>query len=59
MVDEKRAITPEQAVKILQEHGTVVTLEQAKLILDFLYRMGKLAINQYVMNIGTDSNRIL
>jgi hypothetical protein len=45
---EKRRVTPQQAVKILKEHGTIVTLEEAKLILDFLYKFGKLAIDQYV-----------
>jgi len=45
---ERRRITPQQAVKILKEHGTIVTIEEAKLILDFLYDFGKLAIDQYV-----------
>jgi hypothetical protein len=45
---EKRRVTPQQAVKILKQHGTIVTLEEAKLILDFLYKFGKLAIDQYV-----------
>ena len=51
MVERKHSITPEIAMKILQEHGTNVTLEEAKLILDFMYNLGKLAVNQYVINI--------
>lgn len=47
---EKRTITPEKAVKILQEHGTIITLEEAKLILDFMYKFAKLSVNQYVKN---------
>ncbi|WCT14953.1 hypothetical protein [Mucilaginibacter jinjuensis] len=48
MVDEKRNITPEQAIKILQEHGTNVTIEEVQKILDFLYKIGKLSVNQYI-----------
>jgi hypothetical protein len=45
---ERRRVTAQQAVKILKEHGTTVTIEQARLILDFLYKFGKLAMDQYV-----------
>ena len=45
---EKRSVTPEKAVEILAKHGTKVTIEEAKIILDFMYKIGKLSINQYV-----------
>ncbi|GGI25151.1 hypothetical protein GCM10008119_16220 [Pedobacter mendelii] len=45
---EIRNVTPEKAVKILQEHGTIITVEEAKLILDFMYKLAKLAVNQCV-----------
>jgi hypothetical protein len=48
MLNEKRRITPEQAVAILKKHGTIVTLEEAKIILNLMYRIGKLAVNQWV-----------
>jgi len=48
MHDEKRAVTPAKAVEILKKHGTHVTLEEAKIILDFMYKIGKLSVNQYV-----------
>lgn len=47
---EKRNVTPERAVKILQEYGTIVTIEEAKKILDFMYKFAKLAIDQQVTN---------
>lgn len=47
---EKRSITPQKAVEILQEHGTIVTIEEAKLILDFMYKFAILAVNQIVNN---------
>jgi hypothetical protein len=46
MLNEKRAVTPQQAVDIFKKQGTEITLEEAKLILDFLYKFAKLALNQ-------------
>jgi len=48
MLTEKRTPTPEKAVEILRKHGTIVTVEQAKIILDFMYKIGKLSVGQYV-----------
>ncbi|WP_172335294.1 hypothetical protein [Mucilaginibacter sp. SG564] len=45
---EKRGVTPEMAVRILEKHGTIVTLEEARIILEFMYKIGKLSVNQYV-----------
>jgi hypothetical protein len=48
MLNVKGTITPEKAVEILKKHGTVVTLEEAKIILNFMYIIGRLAVNQNV-----------
>lgn len=48
MLGEKSSLTPEKAVEILREHGTIVTIEEAKLILDFMYKFATLAVNQIV-----------
>jgi hypothetical protein len=48
MLNEKRTVTPEKAVEILKKNGTVVTIEQAKIVLDFMYKIGKLSVGQYV-----------
>lgn len=48
MLTEKRNITPEKAVEILKKHGTIVTLEEAKIMLDLMYKFAKLAVNQIV-----------
>ncbi|RKR84307.1 hypothetical protein BDD43_4539 [Mucilaginibacter gracilis] len=40
----KHNITSAKAVEILAKHGTKVTLEEAQIILDFMYKFGKLAI---------------
>jgi hypothetical protein len=44
MNSEKRKITPEKAVEILQKYGTIVTIEEAKIILDFMYKLSKLTL---------------
>lgn len=48
MLPEKRTLTPEKAVEILKKYGTIVTVEEAKLILDFMYKLAKLSVEQYV-----------
>ncbi|MEO6522795.1 MAG: hypothetical protein ABIN91_14020 [Mucilaginibacter sp.] len=42
----KRNVTPEKAVKILAKHGNKITLEEAKLILDFIYDFANLSVKQ-------------
>jgi hypothetical protein len=46
-------VTAEKAVKILKEHGTIVSLEEAQLILDFMYKMAKLGVNQHIPHTNT------
>lgn len=45
---KKRRVTPEQAVKVLKAHGTDVTSDEAKIILEFMYNFAKLSVGQYV-----------
>ena len=44
MITEKRKITPEKAVEILKKHGTIITENEAKIMLDFLYKFAKLTL---------------
>lgn len=41
-------IQPEKIVEILKEHGTHVTVEQAKIILEFMSQFANVAINIYL-----------
>ena len=41
-------ITPEKAIEILRKEGLEVTLEQAKLILEFLYQMADIVVEQHL-----------
>lgn len=44
----KRNISPEKAMKILAKHGTKVTRQEAKVILDFIYNFSILSVNQVI-----------
>jgi hypothetical protein len=39
-------ISPERVVEILKAHGTLVTLEEAKIILDFMYNFAEISLSQ-------------
>lgn len=41
-------IQPEKIVEILKGHGTHVTIEEAKIILEFMYKLANIAINTYL-----------
>lgn len=41
-------ITPEKAAEILRKGGMDVTLEQAKLILEFLFKLADISVAQYL-----------
>ena len=43
----KRRVTALEAVKILKNNGIDITEKEAEKILDFLYFLGKLTVNQY------------
>lgn len=45
---EKRTLTPQKVVKILAEHGTIITLEQAEIVLEFLYKLSNLSVSQAI-----------
>jgi len=44
MEPQKRQLTPEKAVEIMKNKGTEITIEEAKLMLDFLYKFAKLTL---------------
>ena len=46
LLKEKRKITPAAAVKMLKESGREVTEKEAENILDFMYFLAKLIVNQ-------------
>jgi hypothetical protein len=47
IVDENRAVTASKAVELLRRSGTKISLEEAEIILDFMYKMGKLTVENF------------
>ncbi|MFT4152231.1 hypothetical protein [Parafilimonas sp.] len=44
----KKGLAPEKVIKILEKHGTSVTLEEAKIILEFMRKLARITVNQYL-----------
>jgi hypothetical protein len=42
----KRSVTPDQAMKILNKHGHQANLKEAEKVLDLIYFLAKLVVNQ-------------
>ncbi|GAA4907531.1 hypothetical protein GCM10023313_07970 [Mucilaginibacter defluvii] len=47
---EKRNVTTEQAIKLFEEQGCHITENEAEKILDILYFLSKLIVNQEIKN---------
>ena len=45
--NKEHSIKPEKVVEMLKEDGLDITIEQADLILDFLYKLADIALSQY------------
>ncbi len=41
-------ITPDKAIEILRKDGIDVNIEEAQIILDFLYSMANIVVEQYI-----------
>jgi len=50
-ITEQRSMTPEKMVKILSNHGTVVSIERAKKILELIYKLSNLSIKETLSQI--------
>lgn len=45
---QKKNVTPQQAIKVLEENGIKATEKEAKKILDFLYILAILVVREYL-----------
>lgn len=43
----KRSITPEKAQQLLAEMGINIPLSKAALVLDYMYKLGKLQVDDF------------
>ena len=41
-------ITAEELMEILRKEGTIVTLEEARIILDLMWKLANLTLDQYL-----------
>ena len=41
-------MTPEKVMEILKAHGTLVTIEEAKVILTYLTRLAELEVSEFI-----------
>ena len=55
----KRKVTPEIAVIILSEYATRISLEEADLILEFMYDFARLAVNQQLQHISEGQDPLI
>ena len=46
--DGENRISPKRVIKLLKEDGIDVTIEQAKVILDFMYEMAEIVVDQFL-----------
>lgn len=56
--EEKRTVTAKKAVKILAEHGTVISPEDAELMLDFLYKLSNLSVQEAILSVSAQKNEL-
>lgn len=54
---EKRSITTEKLVKILGRHGTIVSVEKAKFILELIYKLSNLSVKETLSKFPEHSTR--
>jgi hypothetical protein len=54
---DKRKVTPEKAKEILEKHGTKITLDEAKIMLDMMYKFAKLCVQQLLKSHTSHENR--
>ncbi len=47
-ISEKERISPEKAIEILHKDGVTVSLQEAKIILDFFYQIAQILVEQYL-----------
>ncbi len=52
--DETRKMTAERTVEILKKHGTQISIEQAVITLEFLRKLAKIDMAQYLRDSETE-----
>ena len=53
-LQKKRSLTAGDAIRVMRENGVEISEKEAEEILDFLYFLAKLTVNQYVKDNSSD-----
>jgi protein-tyrosine-phosphatase len=53
---EKRSVTPKQAIAVLEKHGYQINEKEAEQVLNFLYFLGRLTVDQYIKDTINTNN---
>jgi len=48
----KRNVTPEKAIEILKENGVEISEKNAEELLDLMYFLAKLSVDQYIKELS-------
>lgn len=54
-MENKNKIPPERAIEILRRNGMDISIEQAGVILNFLFKLAEIAVNQLRKDEDRDS----
>ncbi|SDS65456.1 hypothetical protein SAMN05216490_1554 [Mucilaginibacter mallensis] len=44
---EKRKVTPEEVVELMKKDGEIITIEQAQIVLDFMYKFARITLDVF------------
>jgi len=47
---EKRTMTPEEMIKVLEKHGTIISKEKARVVLELVYKLSNLSVGETIRN---------
>lgn len=56
--ENSRKLSPEKVIEVLCKHGTIVTREQAELVIEFLYNLSEIAVAQYLRQEDCEDNNL-
>ncbi len=56
-LQQKRSLTTKDAIRVMRENGVEISEKEAEEVLDFLYFLAKLTVNQYIKENSPDKDK--
>ncbi len=56
-LQQKRSLTTKDAIRVMRENGVEISEKEAEEILDFLYFLAKLTVNQFINDNSPDKDK--